>query len=160
MTTYYTGENAVIKGTVQIGNNVSIWHNSVLRCEVGKITIGNNTNIQDLVMLHTGFPDYSIHIGENTSIGHSAIIHGCSIGNNCIIGMGAIIMNSAVIGNNCIVGAGSLITENKTYPDCSLILGSPAKVIRPLTKEEILSIKENAKHYILLAEKALSKTEI
>lgn len=154
---YYTGENTVITGNVNLGNNVSIWHNAVLRCEVGSITISDNTNIQDLVMIHTGFPNYSVTIGKGTSVGHSTIIHGCTIGDNCIIGMGAIIMNGAVIGNNCIIGAGALITENKKFSDNSLILGSPAKTVRELSNDEIKNIEENSQHYVKLAEENLNR---
>lgn len=156
---YYIGENTVIKGNVLLGNNVSIWHNAVIRCEAGSVTIGDDTNIQDLVMIHTGFPNYSVSIGKGTTVGHSAIVHGCTVGDNCIIGMGSIIMNGAVIGNNCIVGAGSLITENKQFPDNALILGSPAKVIRQLTEAEICKNKENAQHYIKLAAENLNRSD-
>ena len=110
-------------------------------------------------MIHTGMPDYSVTIGHDTTIGHSAIIHGCTIGDECMIGMGAIIMNGAVIGNHCIVAAGSIVTEHKVFPDGSLILGSPAKVIRPLTEAEIKNIKNNAEAYVQLAEKHLTQTE-
>ena len=108
-------------------------------------------------MIHTGFDQSPVHIGRNVTIGHSAIIHGCTIGDHCLIGMGAIIMNHSKIGNHCIVGAGSLITENKVFPDNVLILGSPAKVIRELTKEEIESIENNAKLYITEAKKELKE---
>lgn len=155
----YTGHNAVITGDVSLSEDVSIWHNAVLRGDEGSITIGPRTNIQDLVMIHTGMPDYSVTIGQNTTIGHSAIIHGCTIGDECMIGMGAIIMNGAVIGNHCIVAAGSIVTEHKVFPDGGLILGSPAKVIRQLTEEEIKNIKDNAETYVHLAEKHLTQTE-
>lgn len=155
----YTGHNAVITGDVSLSEDVSIWHNAVLRGDESSITIGPRTNIQDLVMIHTGMPDYSVTIGHDTTIGHSAIIHGCTIGDECMIGMGAIIMNGAVIGNHCIVAAGSIVTEHKVFPDGSLILGSPAKVIRPLTEAEIKNIKNNAEAYVQLAEKHLTQTE-
>lgn len=155
----YTGHNAVITGDVSLSEDVSIWHNAVLRGDEGSITIGPRTNIQDLVMIHTGMPDYSVTIGHDTTIGHSAIIHGCTIGDECMIGMGAIIMNGAVIGNHCIVAAGSIVTEHKVFPDGSLILGSPAKVIRPITEAEIRNIKNNAEAYVHLAEKHLTQTE-
>ena len=157
---YYTGENTVIKGNVHLGNNVSIWHNAVIRCEVGSVTIGDDTNIQDLVMIHTGFPNYSVSIGKGTTVGHNAIVHGCTVGNNCIIGMGAIIMNGAVIGNNCIVGAGALVTENKHFPDNSLIIGSPAKVVRQLTESEIAKNIENSQLYIKLAQENLRRSDL
>lgn len=111
-------------------------------------------------MIHTGFPDYSVSIGKCTTVGHSAIVHGCTIGDNCIIGMGAIIMNGAVIGNNCIVGAGALVTENKHFADNSLIIGSPAKAVRQLTESEIAKNSENAQHYVMLAEQNLNRSSI
>ena len=157
MKNIYTGNNVVITGEVSLSEDVSIWHNAVLRGDEGSITIGSRTNIQDLVMIHTGIPDYSVTIGQNTTIGHSAIIHGCTIGNECMIGMGSIIMNGAKIGNQCIVAAGSIVTEHKTFPEKSLILGSPAKVIRALTDDEIQKIRDNAEAYVTSARKHLTR---
>ena len=157
MKNIYTGNNVVITGEVSLSEDVSIWHNAVLRGDEGYITIGSRTNIQDLVMIHTGIPDYSVTIGQNTTIGHSAIIHGCTIGDECMIGMGAIIMNGAKIGNQCIVAAGSIVTEHKTFPEKSLILGSPAKVIRALTDDEIQKIRDNAEAYVTSARKHLTR---
>ena len=155
MKNIYTGNNVVITGEVSLSEDVSIWHNAVLRGDEGSITIGPRTNIQDLVMIHTGMPDYSVIIGHDTTIGHNAIIHGCTIGDECMIGMGAIIMNGAKIGNQCIVAAGSIVTEHKTFPEKSLILGSPAKVIRALTDDEIQKIRDNAEAYVTSARKHL-----
>ena len=155
MKNIYTGNNVVITGEVSLSEDVSIWHNAVLRGDEGSITIGPRTNIQDLVMIHTGMPDYSVIIGHDTTIGHSAIIHGCTIGDECMIGMGAIIMNGAKIGNQYIVAAGSIVTEHKTFPEKSLILGSPAKVIRALTDDEIQKIRDNAEAYVTSARKHL-----
>lgn len=157
MKNIYTGNNVVITGEVSLSEDVSIWHNAVLRGDEGYITIGSRTNIQDLVMIHTGIPDYSVTIGQNTTIGHSAIIHGCTIGDECMIGMGAIIMNGAKIGNQCIVAAGSIVTEHKTFPEKSLILGSPAKLIRTLTDDEIQKIRDNAEAYVTSARKHLTR---
>lgn len=157
MKNIYTGNNVVITGEVSLSEDVSIWHNAVLRGDEGSITIGSRTNIQDLVMIHTGIPDYSVTIGQNTTIGHSAIIHGCTIGDECMIGMGAIIMNGAKIGNQCIVAAGSIVTEHKTFPEKSLILGSPAKLIRTLTDEKIQKIRDNAEAYVTSARKHLTR---
>ena len=157
MKNIYTGNNVVITGEVSLSEDVSIWHNAVLRGDKGSITIGSRTNIQDLVMIHTGMPDYSVIIGHDTTIGHSAIIHGCTIGNECMIGMGAIIMNGAKIGNQCIVAAGSIVTEHKTFPEKSLILGSPAKLIRTLTDDEIQKIRDNAEAYVTSAKKNLTR---
>ena len=155
MKNIYTGNNVVITGEVSLSEDVSIWHNAVLRGDEGSITIGPRTNIQDLVMIHTGMPDYSVIIGHDTTIGHNAIIHGCTIGDECMIGMGAIIMNGAKIGNQCIVAAGSIVTEHKTFPEKSLILGSPAKVLRTLTDDEIQKIRDNAEAYVTSARKHL-----
>lgn len=149
------GENAVIKGNVTFGKDCSVWHNAVIRGDSNTITIGERTNIQDLVMIHTGEGGYPVTIGNDVTIGHSAIIHGCSIGDGTLIGMGAIIMNGASIGKNCIVGAGALITQNKHFRDGTLIMGSPAKVIRPLTEAEIQSNLDNAALYVKHAEKEL-----
>ena len=157
MKNIYTGNNVVITGEVSLSEDVSIWHNAVLRGDEGYITIGSRTNIQDLVMIHTGMPDYSVTIGHDTTIGHSAIIHGCTIGDECMIGMGAIIMNGAKIGNQCIVAAGSIVTEHKTFPEKSLILGSPAKLIRTLTDDEIQKIRDNAEAYVTSARKHLTR---
>ena len=157
MKNIYTGNNVVITGEVNLSEDVSIWHNAVLRGDEGYITIGSRTNIQDLVMIHTGMPDYSVIIGHDTTIGHSAIIHGCTIGDECMIGMGAIIMNGAKIGNQCIVAAGSIVTEHKTFPEKSLILGSPAKLIRTLTDDEIQKIRDNAEAYVTSARKHLTR---
>lgn len=155
----YVGENVVIKENVSLSDNVSIWHNAVVRGDSDSITVGKNTNIQDLVMVHTGFHGYPVSIGDNVTIGHSAIIHGCTIEDNCLIGMGAIIMNGSIIHKNCIVGAGALITEGKEFAEGSLILGSPAKCIRPLAKEEIESIQENADLYVSEAKHSLKEIE-
>lgn len=157
MKNIYTGNNVVITGEVNLSEDVSIWHNAVLRGDEGYITIGSRTNIQDLVMIHTGMPDYSVTIGHDTTIGHSAIIHGCTIGDECMIGMGAIIMNGAKIGNQCIVAAGSIVTEHKTFPEKSLILGSPAKLLRTLTDDEIQKIRDNAEAYVTSARKHLTR---
>ena len=157
MKNIYTGNNVVITGEVSLSEDVSIWHNAVLRGDEGSITIGSRTNIQDLVMIHTGMPAYSVIIGHDTTIGHSAIIHGCTIGDECMMGMGAIIMNGAKIGNQCIVAAGSIVTEHKTFPEKSLILGSPTKLIRTLTDDEIQKIRDNAEAYVTSARKHLTR---
>ncbi len=146
----YFGKNTIITGNVILHNDVSIWHNTVIRCECESITIGASTNVQDLVTIHTS-PSYPVFIGESVSIGHRAILHGCTVHDHCLIGMGAILMNGVVVGKNCIVGAGSLLTQNKHFPDGTLIMGSPAKVVRKLTDEEIASITQNAVHYVQLA---------
>lgn len=159
MNKIYLGKNVVRIGKITYGNNCSIWHNAVIRADSSTIKIGGNTNIQDLVMIHTGFENVPVSIGDNVTIGHSAIVHGCTIEDNCLIGMGAIIMNHAYIGKNSIVGAGALVTENKQYPPNSLIVGSPAKRIRECSQEEIEKIKHNAMLYVQEAKKELQETE-
>lgn len=157
MTAIRKGLTAVIRGNVTFGKDCSVWHNAVIRGDSGTITIGDRTNIQDLVMIHTGEGGYPVSIGNDVTIGHSAIIHGCSIGDGSLIGMGAIIMNGASIGRNCIVGAGALITQNKHFSDGTLIMGSPAKVIRSLAEAEIQNNLKNAALYVKHAREELAE---
>ncbi len=146
----FVAENAVIIGDVEIGENSSVWFGCVLRCEENRIIIGKNTNIQDLTTIHT---DHccSVIIGDNVTVGHNVVLHGCEIGNNVLIGMGTIIMNGSKIGENSLIGAGSLITQNMVIPPNTLVFGRPAKVIRELTPEEIEKIAISAKEYIELS---------
>lgn len=145
-------EGAQIVGDVKIGEGSSVWYNAVIRGDVNKIRIGKNVSIQDLTMVHCRVNKYPTFIGNNVTVGHNVVLHGCTIGNNVLVGMGAIILDGAVIGDNSIIGAGSLITQRKTFPPNSLILGSPAKVVRELTKEEIADTEFQAIHYRHLAE--------
>lgn len=135
---------------LKIAKNCSIWYGASVRADNDKISIAKGTNIQDLALIHTD-EGYECQIGKNVSIGHGAIIHGCKIGDNCVIGMGAIILNGASIGEGSIVGAGALITQNKSFAPNSLIIGSPAIAKRTLSDEEIKQNKQNAKHYQKLA---------
>ncbi|GAA5819696.1 MAG: gamma carbonic anhydrase family protein [Methanobrevibacter sp. CfCl-M3] len=139
-------------GDVEIDENVSIWYNAVVRGDCGKIKIGKNSNVQDNCVLHST-DGFSIDIHDNVSIGHGAILHGCEIQDNVIVGMNATILNGAKIAKDSIVGAGALVTEYKEFPEKSLILGSPAKTIRELNSEEIESITENANTYVKLSKK-------
>ena len=138
---------AVIIGDVILKKNTSVWFNAVLRGDIETITVGEGSNIQDGSVLHTD-PGYPLNIGSGVTIGHTVTLHGCSIDNDSLIGIGSIILNNAKIGKNCIIGAKTLITENKVIPDNSLVIGSPGKIIRKITEDEIVHIKENAKHYI------------
>ena len=148
----FIAENASVIGDVNIERGVSIWYNAVLRGDIENITIGKYSNIQDNSTVHTGM-NMPTKIGDYTVVGHNAIVHGCTIGDNCLIGMGAIILNKAVIGDNCIIGAGTVITEEKTIPPNSLVLGVPGKVIRQVTEEEIRSVRDNAIGYYKLYKK-------
>lgn len=146
----FIAPGARIIGDVNIKSGSSIWYNAVLRGDEGAICIGSNTNIQDLVMVHVSKNAPTV-IGDNVTVGHGAIIHGCTIEDNVLIGMGSIILDRAQIGKNSIVGAGSLVTQGKCFPENSLILGSPAKVKRSLTAEEIENVQSSAKNYAALA---------
>ena len=145
----YIAPGAVVTGDVELHNNVNIWYGAVLRGDSGKIFVGENSNIQDNCVIHE-----KTTLGKGCTVGHGAIVHGCTVGDNCLIGMGAIILNGAVIGNNCIVGAGALVTGKMNAPDGSLILGNPATVVKPLTQEQIDGIRADAEHYVNLAKKA------
>lgn len=144
---YFIAENATVIGSVIINNNVSIWFNAVIRGDNEPIEIGENTNIQDGVVVHTdeGIP---MKIGKGVTIGHLAMLHGCSIGDNSLVGINAVILNNTRIGANCIVGANSLIPEGKQIPEGSLVLGTPGKVIRKVTDEETKYLKLSAEHYV------------
>ncbi|MBE6123857.1 MAG: gamma carbonic anhydrase family protein [Erysipelotrichaceae bacterium] len=143
----WIAEDAVILGDAEMADGCSVYFHTVIRTESDPIRIGRNTNIQDNCTVHTG-RGYPVIIGEGVTVGHGCIIHGCTIGDNTLIGMGSIIMDGAVIGRNCIIGAGSLITEHKVIPDGSLVFGSPAKVIRTVTDEEIQTNRLTAAHYL------------
>ena len=138
--------NAVVIGNVTLEKNTSVWFNATIRGDIENIHIGEGSNIQDGSVLHTD-PGYPLKVGKNVTVGHLVMLHGCSIGDNSLIGIGAVILNNAKIGNNCIVGAKSLITENKEIPDNSLVVGSPGRVVRKVTDEEVKAIKENAIRY-------------
>lgn len=139
--------DAVVIGRVRLGRDVGIWFGSVLRGDNELIAIGAGSNVQEHTVMHTD-PGYPLSIGEGCTIGHRAILHGCTIGDNSLIGMGATVLNGAVIGKNCLVGAGALVTEGKTFPDNSLIVGTPAKVVRPLDEAGVERLKWSAAHYV------------
>ncbi len=143
----FIAPGAIVLGDVTLGEDASIWYHATVRGDRAPIVIGKGSNIQDNSVVHVD-AEHPVHIGENVTIGHGAIIHGCSIGDNSLIGMGAIIMNDAKIGKNCIVGAGALVTQGTVVPDNSLILGNPAKYKRAVTEEEIAHNLKNAAFYI------------
>ena len=142
----FVAESADIIGDVKIGKNSSIWYNTVLRGDEHAIRIGENTNIQDGTVIHVGW-DVDTVIGDNVTVGHNALVHGCKIGNIRLVGMGAIVLNGAEIGEYCMIAAGALVTQNKKFPDGVLIMGSPAKVVRELTDEEKQSLIKSADDY-------------
>ena len=143
----YIAEGAVVRGDVTIGDESSVWFNAVIRADREPVVIGRGTNIQDNSVVHveTGA---GVVIGNHVTVGHNAVVHGCTIGDISLIGMNAVIMNNAVIGKNCIVGACALVTQNAVIPDGSLVMGCPAAVTRMLTPEEIASNTDNARHYV------------
>lgn len=143
----FIAPGAVVLGDVTISENCSIWYNTTVRANRASITVGAGSNIQDNAVVHVD-EGYPVRIGEYVTIGHGAIIHGCSIGNDSLIGMGAILLNGAQIGKNCIIGAGTLVTQNMIIPDNSMVIGSPAKVIRQITPDEVASNRRNANVYI------------
>ena len=142
----WVADNATIIGDVTLEKNTSIWFNATLRGDIENIHVGEGSNIQDGSVLHTD-PGYPLKIGKNVTVGHLVMLHGCTIGDNSLIGIGAVILNNAKIGNNCVIGAKALITENKEIADNSLVVGSPGRVIRKLTVDEINAVKENAIRY-------------
>jgi len=142
----WVAPNSFIIGDVTLEKNTSIWFNATLRGDVENIYVGTGTNIQDGSVLHTD-PGYPLKIGKDVTIGHLAMLHGCTIADNSLIGIGAVILNGAKIGKNCIIGANTLITENKEIPDNTLVIGSPGKIVRKVTNEEAKLITENAIHY-------------
>lgn len=143
----FIAQGAVVCGNVTLQEEVNIWFHAVIRAEEGEITVGRGSNVQDGCVVHVD-KGGAVSIGEGVTVGHNAVIHGCTVGDNSLIGMGAVIMNDAVIGRNCIVAAGALVTERTVIPDNSLVMGSPAKIKRAIAPEEIESNRRNAKHYI------------
>ena len=143
----YVADSAEVMGNVSLGADTSIWFGTVIRGDNEPITIGEGTNIQDASVLHSDFGK-PLTIGKHVTVGHKVMLHGCTIGNESLIGIGAVVLNGAKIGNNCLVGAGSLVTEGKEFPDGSMIMGSPAKLVRPLTPEQIEGLRRSAAHYI------------
>ncbi len=143
----WVADSAQVIGAVTLGPDASVWFGTVVRGDTEEITIGAGSNIQDASVLHAdhGMP---LVVGERVTVGHQVMLHGCTIGDESLIGIGAVILNGAKIGRNCLVGAGALVTEGKEFPDGSMILGSPAKVVRQLSPEQIEGLRRSAQHYI------------
>ncbi len=148
----WIAESAEVMGSVSIGPDASVWFGCVLRGDTESMSIGEGSNIQDLSVLHAdhGMP---LTVGKHVTVGHKVMLHGCTIGDESLIGIGAVVLNGAKIGKNCLVGAGSLVTEGKEFPDGSMIMGTPAKVVRQLTPEQIEGLRNSARHYVENARK-------
>lgn len=146
----YLFPGCVVTGDVTLGEDSSVWYNAVVRGDMASIKVGERSNIQDNAVVHVdnGFPTV---IGNGVTVGHGAIVHGCTIEDDCIIGMGAVILNGARIGRNCIIGAGTLVPEGKEVPEGSVAFGNPVKVYRPVTAEDVSHIRDNAAEYVTYA---------
>ena len=142
----FVAPNATVQGDVILKPGSTVWYGAVLRGDDGTLTLGENSNVQDNAVLHCDVGG-AVTLGRSVTVGHSAVVHGCTVGDNVLIGMGATVLNGAKIGDNCIVGAGALVTGKMDAPAGSMILGSPAKVVRPLTEAEIESNRESAREY-------------
>ena len=145
--TAWIADSAEVMGNVHLGPDASVWFGCVLRGDTERMMIGEGSNIQDLSVLHAdvGQP---LAIGRHVTVGHKVMLHGCTIGDESLIGIGAVVLNGARIGKNCLVGAGALVTEGKQFPDGSMIVGAPARVVRQLTPEQIEGLRQSARHYI------------
>ncbi|MBV8620882.1 MAG: gamma carbonic anhydrase family protein [Curvibacter sp.] len=143
----WVADSAQVIGKVSLGADVGIWFGAVLRGDSAEIQIGDGSNIQDASVLHVD-SDCPLIVGKNVTVGHQVTLHGCTIGDESLIGIGAVVLNNARIGRHCLVGAGALVTEGKEFPDGSMIIGSPARAIRQLTPEQIEGLRQSAKHYI------------
>lgn len=143
----YISSTGVVLGDVTLGDQSSVWYNAVLRGDINRIVIGPGSNVQDNSVVHLA-DDYGCSVGEFVTVGHSAILHACAVGNECLIGMGATILDGAVVGNQCIIGANALVTQGTDIPDGSMVLGSPARVVRTLSAEERKSLKPWADKYV------------
>lgn len=154
----YIHPTAVLAGSVELGENVSVWPCAVLRGDIAEIKIGDNTNIQDNACVHVNYNCPAI-IGRGVTVGHGAVVHGSKIGDNCLVGMNAVVLESE-IGPNCLIGAGAVVTAGKNIPAGSLVMGVPAKVIRELTEDEINSMLQNAREYVKLGQLYKDKAEL
>ena len=145
-------DNATLVGEVTLGDRCSVWFNAVLRGDIEAIKVGNETNIQDGSVLHTdeGFP---LQLGHRVTVGHKAMLHGCSIADGSLVGINAVVLNGVKIGRDCLVGANALVTEGKIIPDRSLVLGSPGRVVRSLSDADVTMLRESARHYVEIAER-------
>jgi carbonic anhydrase/acetyltransferase-like protein (isoleucine patch superfamily) len=143
----WVADSAQVMGAVDLAEDASVWFGAVLRGDTERIRVGRRSNVQDGTVIHAdiGFP---VTLGEDVTVGHQVVLHGCTVGDGSLIGIQAVVLNGARIGRHCLVGAGSLVTEGKEFPDGSLIMGSPAKVVRTLTPEQIEGLRQSAAHYV------------
>ena len=146
----FVAPNATVQGDVILKAGSTVWYGAVLRGDDGTLTIGENSNVQDNAVLHTG-PGLDVTVGCGTSVGHGAVVHGCTVGDGCLIGMHATILNGAVIGDGCLIAAGALVPENMQVPAGSLVIGVPGKVVRPVSAAQAAAIKANEEEYLELA---------
>lgn len=144
---YWVAENATVLGHVRLERDASIWFNAVVRGDNERITIGERSNVQDGAVLHTD-PGAPLTLGADVTVGHLAMLHGCVVGDNSLIGIGAIVLNHSKIGRNCLIGAKTLIAEGKEIPDNSLVVGSPGRIVRTLSDEEVAGLTLSAHHYV------------
>ena len=149
---YWIADNAIVIGNVILENNANIWFNCVVRADNDVVTIGENSQLQDGCVVHVD-PGHPLTLGKNVSVGHMAMLHGCTVGDGSLIGIKSVILNDAKIGKNCLIGANSLIAEGKEIPDGSLVMGSPGKVVRQLTEQEIARINRTAANYAARAQR-------
>ena len=148
----WVADSAQVMGNVVLGDDTSVWFGAVIRGDTESITIGAGSNIQDASVLHADIGQPLV-VGERVTVGHQVMLHGCTIGDESLIGIGAVVLNGARIGKNCLVGAGALVTEGKEFPDGSMILGSPAKAVKQLSPEQIAGLQHIARHYVENAER-------
>ena len=146
----YVARGAGVVGAVTLGDHASVWYNAVLRGDLDRIVVGHHTNIQDNAVLHLA-DEFPCRVGNHVTVGHGAIVHACTVGDETLIGMGAVILDGAVVGRQCLIGAKALVTQRMQIPDGSLVLGAPAKVVRPLHAAEIVQLRESAEKYAATA---------
>jgi len=150
--TAWVADSAQVIGNVELADDASVWFGVIMRGDNEPMRVGRGSNIQDGSMVHSD-PGFPMTLGENVTIGHQVMLHGCTVGDGSLIGIKSVVMNGAKIGRNCLVGAGSLVTEAKEFPDGSMIMGAPAKVVRELTPEQIAGLQRAAAHYVANAQR-------
>ena len=148
----WVADSAQVIGHVELAENASVWFGAILRGDTELLRIGKGSNVQDGSVIHADI-GYPVTLGENVTVGHQVMLHGCTVGDGSLIGIQAVVLNGAKIGKHCLVGAGALVTEGKEFPDGSMIIGSPAKVVRQLTPEQIEGLRRSAQHYVLNAQR-------